>query len=34
MSELNAMTAILKFINGRNNNADSLRAVCDYTTDN
>lgn len=34
MSELNAMTAILKFINGRNDNADSLRAVCDYTTDN
>lgn len=34
MSELNTMKAILKFINGRNDNADSLRAVCDYTTDN
>lgn len=33
MSELNVMTAILKFINGRNDNAESLRAVCDYTTD-
>lgn len=33
MSELNTMKAILKFINGCNDNADSLRAVCDYTTD-
>lgn len=33
MSELNAFAAILKFINGCNDSAESLRAVCDYTTD-
>ena len=29
----NVFAAILKFINGKNDGAESLRAVCDYTTD-
>ena len=33
MSKLNTFAAVLKFINGKNTGADSLRAVCDYTTD-
>ena len=33
MSKLKAFAAVLKFINGRNDGADSLREVCDYTTD-
>lgn len=33
MSKLMTFSAIIKFINGCNNNADALRAVCDYTTD-
>ena len=33
MSKLNAFAAVLKFINGRNNGADSLREVCNYITD-
>ena len=33
MSKFNAFAAILKFINGSNDRADSLRAVCSYTTD-
>jgi len=33
MSKLNAFAAVLKFINGRNNGADSLREVYNYTTD-
>lgn len=33
MSKLNTFAAVLKFINGRNDDSDSLRAVCDYTTD-
>lgn len=33
MSKPNTFPAVLKFVNGRNTGADSLRAVCDYTTD-
>ena len=33
MSKLNAFSAIIKFINGRNNSHDSLRSICGYTTD-
>lgn len=33
MSKLNTFAAVLKFINGRNDGADSLKDVCDYTTD-
>ena len=33
MNKLKTFAAILKFINGSNNSFDSLRAVCDYTTD-
>lgn len=33
MSKLNAFSAIIKFINGRNNSPDSLRDICEYTTD-
>jgi len=33
MNKLKTFAAILKFINGSNNSPDSLRAVCDYTTD-
>lgn len=33
MSKLKAYAAVLKFINGANNTPDSLRAICDYTTD-
>ncbi len=33
MSKLKAFAAVLKFINGANNAPDSLRAICDYTTD-
>lgn len=33
MSKPNIFPVVLKFVNGRNTGADSLRAVCDYTTD-
>lgn len=32
MNKFNAISAILKFINGRNDSPDSLRKVCDYIT--
>lgn len=33
MNKSGTFSAVLKFINGRNVGAESLRAVCDYTTD-
>lgn len=33
MNKLKAIAAVLKFINGRNYGADSLRDTCDYITD-
>lgn len=34
MNKSGTFSAVLKFINGRNVGAESLRVVCDYTTDN
>ncbi len=33
MNKLNAFAAVLKFINGRNYGADSLKDICNYITD-
>ena len=33
MNKIKAMVAVLKFINGRNDNPDSLRSICGYATD-
>lgn len=33
MNKSGTFSAVLKFINGRNVGAESLRAVCNYTTD-
>lgn len=32
MNNIKAMAAVLKFINGRNDNPDSLRSICGYAT--